>query len=102
MVRPYYASSPRKLLYIGAKPPTHWFRNSDTRIREQRGNNKSSLLFLDALFCSFMRPQTLAAARIQRSAELCIGLLARASGATLEARFVLHAAFCRRDQSLSY
>jgi hypothetical protein len=28
-----------------------------------------------------------AAARIQRSAELCFGLFARASGATLEARF---------------
>ena len=30
-----------------------------------------------------------AAARIQRSAELCFELFARASGATLEARFAL-------------
>jgi hypothetical protein len=37
----------------GANPPDRWFRNSDARIREQRGNIKSSLPFLYVLLCSF-------------------------------------------------
>jgi hypothetical protein len=33
----------------------NWFRNSNAQIREQCRNNTRSLLFLDALLCSFIR-----------------------------------------------
>jgi hypothetical protein len=37
---------------VGANPPTGWFRNFDARIREQRGNIKSSLPLLAVLLHS--------------------------------------------------
>jgi len=43
----------------GANPSTGWFRNSGTRIREQRGNINSSLPFLDVLLRSLACPQLL-------------------------------------------
>jgi hypothetical protein len=44
---------------VGANPSTGWFRNSDARIWEQRGNINSSLPFLVVLLRSFACPQVL-------------------------------------------
>jgi len=56
-IPPYHRRE--KLPCVGANPSTGWFRNSNARIREQRGNINSSLPLLAVFLRSFACPQVL-------------------------------------------
>jgi hypothetical protein len=92
---------------FGSEFPTFRFR-----LKEQSGNNNNSLPYLTALFCFCQFPQVFEipyqGALLQQQPEFsevrnCVSAFSREL-AVPPSKLVLlfNAAFCRRDQSLSY